>query len=35
MGTGYDGKANDIWTLGIMLYQMTTGLFPWMSSSPQ
>ena len=29
MGVGYDGKANEIWSLGVLLYQMITGGFPW------
>jgi len=29
MGIGYDGKANEIWSLGIILFQLVTGKFPW------
>lgn len=33
MGVGYDGKANEIWSLGVLLYQMITGGFPWKVNS--
>ena len=29
MSIGYDGKANDVWSLGIMIFQMVSGGFPW------
>jgi calcium-dependent protein kinase len=32
LGTGYDQRC-DIWSLGIMLYKMLTGTFPYQGDS--
>jgi serine/threonine protein kinase len=29
----YDGKAVDMWALGVLLYVMLTGVFPFKGSS--
>lgn len=29
LGTGYDGKKSDIWSMGIVTYAMSMGCLPW------
>ena len=34
-GTPYDGKASDMWAMGVLLYTMLYGQFPFYDSNPQ
>jgi serine/threonine-protein kinase 40 len=35
VGQPYDGKASDMWSLGVLLFTMISGQFPFYDSIPQ
>ena len=34
-GSPYDGKASDMWAMGVLFYTMLYGQFPFYDSNPQ
>lgn len=35
LGHPYDGKASDMWAIGVMLYTMVFGQFPFYDETPK
>ena len=35
LGHPYDGKASDMWAVGVMLYTMVCGQFPFYDVDPE
>lgn len=35
LGNPYDGKASDMWAMGVLLYTMLHGQFPFYDEDPQ